>query len=253
MIARVTPNPLDWEQLPLLDMRDAARDAWRVRPSLRARRLAVRVLPGGVVEIVIPRGTRPRTIEAFVSRHRRWIERKLDQYRPLEAGDATDSPAEIHFMAIGQRYAVEYVEANSAPHATLCDARIRVRGDLTRTALVRHALQRLTMRRAHAAFEPWLAQLALATGLNFRRLEIRRQRTRWGSCSPSGTISLNACLMFQPRAVVNYLLIHELAHTRHMNHSRRFWALVERLEPEWRELDRALSHGWRRVPAWLLD
>jgi predicted metal-dependent hydrolase len=108
------------------------------------------------------------------------------------------------------------------------------------------------MREAHAALGPWLGGLSAATGLQYERMQIRRQRTRWGSCSPSGTISLNACLMFQPPPVVNYLLIHELAHTRHMNHSRRFWRLVERFEPGWRELDAALSRGWRAVPAWAL-
>jgi hypothetical protein len=58
--------------------------------------------------------------------------------------------------------------------------------------------------------------------------------------------------MFQPAPVVNYLLIRELAHTRHLNHSHRFWRLVERFEPGWRELDAALSRGWREVPAWAL-
>jgi predicted metal-dependent hydrolase len=118
--------------------------------------------------------------------------------------------------------------------------------------VLRHALQRFTMRAAHDALSPWLAGLSTSTGLGYSRLQIRRQRTRWGSCSPSGTISLNACLLFQPAPVVNYLLIHELAHTRHLNHSRRFWRLVERLEPGWRDLDAALSRGWREVPAWAL-
>jgi predicted metal-dependent hydrolase len=108
------------------------------------------------------------------------------------------------------------------------------------------------MREAHGVLSPWLDRVASAMGLDYGRIQIRRQRTRWGSCSRSGTISLNACLMFQPPEVVNYLLIHELAHTRHMNHSRRFWRLVESHEPRWRQLDAALTCGWRAVPGWAI-
>jgi predicted metal-dependent hydrolase len=58
--------------------------------------------------------------------------------------------------------------------------------------------------------------------------------------------------LFQSPDVANYLLIHELAHTRHMNHSRRFWSLVEKHEPRWQELDASLTRGWREVPAWAI-
>ncbi len=239
-------------QLGLLDESASTDGAWRVRASERARRLAVRVLPGGLVEIVVPRGTRPRAVEQFVSRHRRWIERTLDLYRP--AGGAADDglPDHVHFAATGQAFGLRHSGGTGVPRLTVSNGGIVLTGAADRPVLLRHALQRFTMRAAHAALGTWLAELSSATGLHYGRMQIRRQRTRWGSCSPSGTISLNACLMFQPAAVVNYLLIHELAHTRHMNHSRRFWRLVERFEPRWRELDAALSRGWREVPAWAL-
>ncbi len=240
-------------QLALLDEEKTRADAWRVRASLRARRLAVRVLPGGFVEIVVPRGTRPWTIEQFVSRHRTWIERKLALYRPLETAPAGGLPDEIHFAASGRRFELEMIDSAGAPRIVVDGSSLLLHGSLARPLLLRHVLQRFTMREAHATLAPWLAELAAMTGLQYERLQIRRQRTRWGSCSRSGTISLNSCLMFQPPQVVNYLLIHELAHTRHMNHSRRFWKLVERLEPGWRELDAALTGGWRTVPTWAFD
>jgi predicted metal-dependent hydrolase len=239
-------------QLPLLDAGSAPDGAWRVRASERARRLAVRVLPGGLVEIVVPRGTRPRTVEQFVSRHRRWIERTLDLYRPAGVAAAGALPDHIHFPATGLRFALRYAGGEGSPRLDIGDGAIRATGAADRPASLRHALQRFMMREAHAALGPWLGGLSAATGLQYERMQIRRQRTRWGSCSPSGTISLNACLLFQPAPVVNYLLVHELAHTRHMNHSGRFWRLVERFEPRWRELDAALSRGWREVPAWAL-
>ncbi len=239
-------------QLGLLDDAAPPDAAWRVRASARARRLAVRVLPGGFVEIVVPRGTGPHAVQQFVSRHRRWIERTLDQYRPAGAAASRQLPDRLHFAATGRTYEIRYASGTAAPRLVADAEVLTITGAIECTVLSHHALQRFTMREAHAAFAPWLASVSAATGLQYERMQIRRQRTRWGSCSPNGTISLNACLMFQPAPVVNYLLVHELAHTRHMNHSRRFWKLVERFEPRWRELDAALTRGWREVPAWAL-
>jgi len=239
-------------QLGLLDEASPQEGAWRVRASPRARRLAVRVLPGGFVEVVVPRGTRPRTVEQFVARHRRWIERTLDLYRPAAEVPPGSLLAHVSFPATGRRFELRLTGGEGPVRLTVGETAIRITGGAGRPTLVRHALQRFAMREAHAALGPWLAQLSAATGLTYMQMQIRRQRTRWGSCSPSGTISLNACLMFQPPPVVNYLLLHELAHTRHMNHSRRFWRLVERFEPDWRELDAALTRGWREVPFWAL-
>ena len=80
---------------------------------------------------------------------------------------------------------------------------------------------------------------------------MRAQRTCWGSRSCSGTVSLNLCLLFLEPALLDYLIVHELCHGRHMNHSRRFWALVGRHVPDYRRLDRCLGDSWRAVPAWL--
>jgi predicted metal-dependent hydrolase len=72
-------------------------------------------------------------------------------------------------------------------------------------------------------------------GVEFRRIEVRDQRTRWGSCSPRGTLSFNWRLVLAPFAVLDYVVVHELCHLREANHSRRFWRLVESRRPGWRE------------------
>ncbi len=117
---------------------------------------------------------------------------------------------------------------------------------------LRTALLDWLAERARATLEPRLNALAVELGVNYRRAQIRRQRTRWGSCSVRGTVSLNFCLLFQRPAVLRYLLAHELAHLTHMNHTPRFWELVAQYEPQWRELDRELLQGWKQVPAWVL-
>ena len=71
-------------------------------------------------------------------------------------------------------------------------------------------------------------------GVAFTRIQIRDQRTRWGSCSTRGTLSFNWRLVLAPYDVLDYVVVHELCHLREPNHSRRFWALVESRRPGWR-------------------
>jgi predicted metal-dependent hydrolase len=120
-------------------------------------------------------------------------------------------------------------------------------------ANLRPGLRAWLMRAARDRLEPRVAALAARAGVPYSRVSIRRQRSRWGSCSVRGTISLNVCLLFQRAEVVDYLIVHELMHVGHMNHSARFWQAVERHCPRWRELDRELVQGWRNVPRWVFS
>lgn len=87
-----------------------------------------------------------------------------------------------------------------------------------------------------------LRELAGTHGLNVSTVTVRNQRTLWGSCSRRGAISLNWRLMLMPADVRDYILIHELAHLKHANHSRRFWATVESMCPRYRD-----AHRWLRA------
>jgi hypothetical protein len=98
-----------------------------------------------------------------------------------------------------------------------------------------------------------LETLARESSLKNASLQVRRQRTRWGSCSRRGAISLNVCGVFQRPPVLRYLMLHELVHLRHMNHSVDYWRAVEDLCPDWRALDRELTQGWRQVPRWVFE
>jgi predicted metal-dependent hydrolase len=231
---------------------DSSDQGWAVRVSERALRMSIRVLVGGRVEIVVPRWARPRAVERFVGRHRAWIERKVSEFSLSHSLAVDPFPQHIELSACNELWTVKRVSDNSRPALRRFDTGTLVlTGDAHSAADSAALLRDWLLRRARAVLAPMLARVADETGLPFRRLQVRRQRTRWGSCSPTGTISLNCCLLFQSPAVVRYLLLHELCHTRHMNHSRRFWQLVERHEPEYRQLDQVLTRGWRNVPAWV--
>jgi predicted metal-dependent hydrolase len=82
---------------------------------------------------------------------------------------------------------------------------------------------------------------AEALGVSYGRIEVRDQHTRWGSCSPRGTLSFNWRLVLAPLEVLDYVVVHELCHLREANHSPRFWRLVADRRPDWRE-----QRGWLR-------
>ena len=238
-------------QLPLWSDKDASQ-GWVVRESHRARRLTVRVFHTGRVEVVVPSRTSALTVERFVERHRTWIERKREEARARAIPAAPFPPTQIDLAACGEVWRIHLtgvgkrLRLNPIGHGLLS-----LEGDTKDGRAVRQLLRRWLTERATDVLGPNLHSLARELGFDFERVLIRRQRSRWGSCSTRGTISLNCCLMFQRPQVVRYLMIHELSHTEQMNHSRRFWQIVSRHCPEYRRLDRELLDGWRRVPSWV--
>ena len=238
-------------QLPLWSDKDAT-EGWSVRESQRARRLTVRVFHTGRVEVVVPFRTSGRAVERFLERHRSWIERTREEARRRAGPPTPFPPPRIELPACAETWHIHLAGGpRRAGIAMPAPGVLSLAGGGGSGQSVRQALRRWLTKRASLVLAPLLAECARELGFRYDRMLIRRQRTRWGSCSTRGTISLNCCLLFQRPAVVRYLMIHELAHTQHMNHSRRFWHCVARYCPDYRSLDRELLDGWRRVPDWV--
>jgi predicted metal-dependent hydrolase len=237
-------------QLPLWADRDIS-DNWVVRESRRARRLTVRVFHSGRVEVVVPPRTSHGAVEKFVERHRVWIERKRSEAQREAKVPESFPPDRIDLPACGESWLVHLAGGTGRIRIRASEGLLSISGEVTDTRYLRAALRRWLIHRAADVLGGGLAECASQNDFQYQRVVIRRQRTRWGSCSTRGTISLNCCLLFQRPEVLRYLLIHELSHTRHMNHSRRFWDCVASYCPEYEHLDRELLSGWRRVPAWV--
>jgi predicted metal-dependent hydrolase len=236
-------------QLQLWDLGDIEH-RWSVRQSARARRLSVRVFRNGGVEIVVPPRTSPHRVNAFVSEHREWIERQ--RKRAVPQVDWPMPPSVLSLSGISEDWQCRIgSESGRLRLHQLQERELELRGTHHDREQVRHVFMRWLIQHAALRFEPLLRELAAQMGVKAGKLQIRCQRTRWGSCSRRGTVSLNVCLLFQRPEVLRYLMIHELAHLRQMNHSPRFWAEVARYEQEWKALDRELQQGWRRVPTWI--
>jgi predicted metal-dependent hydrolase len=233
-------------QLSLFETRSSS-DPFAVRISPRARRLTARVHVGGRVEIVVPVGVNAHTVRDFVQRFTPWIDRKVAAMQCF-AAPSEPVPATVEFALTQEKFAVDWRRDAKRRLEQTVD-RIVVQAPDERGA--RALLQRWLKRAAYQRLAPRLLQLAGELNYSVARVSIRCQRTRWGSCSTRGTVSLNCSLLFLTLDVVRYLFVHELAHTKHMNHSANFWRLVEKIEPDYRRLDRDLLSGWRIVPGWV--
>jgi predicted metal-dependent hydrolase len=203
----------------------------------RARKYILRVRPDGTLRVTIPRGGSRRDAEAFVEKHRRWV----DEERISAA--ARHAPVEWHagdsVLLGGVPTAIAIEHKGRSRMVALGGVRVRVAADASdlRSA-VETALRHIAIR----SLVPRLHALALEHGLAVKRVSVRNQRSRWGSCSTRGVIALNFRLVQMPPWVCDYVLVHELMHLRQQNHSPRYWRLVEQICPDFRAAER-----WLRV------
>jgi predicted metal-dependent hydrolase len=248
---RIADNQAPAPQLPLWS-EPAGQPQICVRHSQRARRVAVRITSAGRVELVVPRGVSERQARAFLDSRAEWVSFHVARRRAAQAPAEEFPPRQIVIDLLGESWRVFQAGGAGRPRLVVGAGVLELRG-VGSAEQWRVILRRWLARRAAAPLETMLRAAAATHGFAFASMHIRNQRTRWGSCSTRGAISLNLALLFQPVAVVRYLLCHELAHTRHMNHSARFWRCVEACEPDYRALDAQLCSGWRRVPGWVRE
>lgn len=212
----------------------------------RAKRYRLLFRQDGTARCTIPRGGSLNDARRFVAQQEPWLVDRWKSFRArkLESGDVAQ-----------QRSVMVRGENIPVPDTGHLDAGASVRiGDIefqwvSSQGDAKSQFEAELRRRAVAELPERLMVLARRHGLEDRvsRITVRAQRTRWGSCTRRGAISLNWRLMQLPPAVCDYIIVHELAHLRHLNHSRQFWAEVERLCPDYVESETWLRHHGRLV------
>lgn len=198
---------------------------YTIRRSTRARQVRVNVHAHTGVEVVLPVRAPERAAAAAVSELRPWIERRLD--------DAQDVLARIAERAGTVPFLGESLEL--VPQAGRSRAYRSGECLLVPAGDARPAIERFYRRAARAEIAPRLDRATALAGSSYSGLSIRAQRTRWASCSASGRMSFNWRLLLAPERVLEYVVWHEVCHLEILDHSPRFWALVQRHWPTWRE------------------
>ncbi len=203
----------------------------------RARRYLLRLHPDGTARVTIPRGGSPAVARQFVERHAAWLERQIQRLQAQPRKPATwQMGTEILLRGAAVR-----LEAGSPGEVKI----VRFGGESVRVPNLatdlRPTIESHLRQAATRELPPRVLELAARHGLTVNRITVRNQKSRWGSCSRRGTISLNWRLIQTPVFVSDYICLHELMHLRQMNHSPRFWREVERVCPEYRMAERWLK------------
>jgi predicted metal-dependent hydrolase len=229
------------ERTPRLLRLDDGTVAVHVRESPRARTARLFVRSRGPVDLVVPRGTRDRHVDAFLRRNRDWIAGKVTEARA--------AAAQVPRLGL-QRPDVVWLSGAALP-LVRGNGRRSLAGRRDDTVLVHGpaeqqtaALERWYRREARARIGALAEQEAARLGLSFVSLGIRDQRSRWASCSRRGHLSFSWRLLLAPPAVLRYVVLHELMHLREPNHGPAFWRLVEAACP-----DRRTHARWLRQHA----
>ena len=201
---------------------------YTVRRSERARRVRVSVEPDGAVRVTLPRRAPARAAAEAVRELRPWIDRRRAALERA-ATEQARTPGTLPYL--GGELVVRHEPGRRRVHR---------RGDVLLVpssggAASRDAIERWYRRAARAEIAPRLDAAVARAGTPYTGLTIRSQRTRWASCSSEGGMSFNWRLLLAPEVVLDYVVEHEVCHLEVMDHSPRFWALLEARVPDWRE------------------
>ncbi len=223
---------------------------WQVKFTRRRGSIALQI---GIdqVKVLAPKGTAARTIHQLLEQRRDWIEQALDQQRqrqqlPKFSRSYTDGEP---WLIDGETYRLqvesiaESSQRSSQPAVERINDQLLVRISSAHDTPQQRAvlIQQWYQQQAQQRWPQQLQQWADTTGLQPSSLKIRPYKSRWGSCNSNGLITLNTLLLMAPPATQQYVIIHELCHLQHPNHSNDFWQLVEQFCPQPKQ-----HRGWFR-------
>lgn len=229
---------------------------WRERISSRARCAKITVSPhGDGVVIVQPRFGRVDPVWLLRS-NEAWLERTLAKLAPMQSAHKATSglPATIEFKVSDERWRVDYHATNAKGVSMRADPGlgvVRLSGAVADEDKCRTALRRFVSTRAKDVLPALLEHVSRDCGIAYRSCRVSNARSRWGSCSSTGDIMLSTCLMFLPQPLAVHVAQHELAHIVHPNHSARFHALLDQLDPAARKNAKTLKLAGALVPGWM--
>lgn len=205
---------------------------FQIQHHPRAQHIKIKITPAGEVIVVAPRDCPTFFINRFVNQHQDWIEENLAKVTKIMASRPIKNEAEI--LVFGKTYQKIIGSRDEYPLGVhIKDDRLIITPVSQTATSIDKSLTQFLKSTAEKYITPRVQLLAKKMGTDYQSLSFKNQKTRWGSCSSLGNLNFNWQLVHSPPAVIDYVLIHELAHRTQMNHSADFWEIVKKYDPEY--------------------
>lgn len=225
---------------------------YHIRTSKRVKHIQWRFTPLRGLELIVPPHFKTEKANYYFEQHRAWIEKIVEKHK-LHVSQTIHLPDKIQLIAFEQAWLIRYVPT--------CFKKVKLyhhAGELVLTCSQntletgKKLLQKWLNQQAHRILIPILDQLSQQTHLHYEKISFRRMSSRWGSCDKKKSLSLNVHLLFLPLPLIHHVMIHELCHLKHMNHSERFWSLVAKFDANYLQHRKSLKSAHQFVPGWAL-
>jgi predicted metal-dependent hydrolase len=210
---------------------------YTLKRSLRAKRIRLEVRPQTGLTVIVPHSYKIGQLSGLLKSKERWISNNLAKYRHLQSLSAREelkSGDTIPYLGRDLKL-VKQENQSGVGNITLKENMLIVSPELFKNGILELALEQWYRTQAVKVISERIDKLSSRMGISYERIVIRGQKTRWGSCSRKKNLSFNWKLIMAPEPVIDYVIFHELAHLKEMNHSKRFWELVAQYCPGWRE------------------
>jgi predicted metal-dependent hydrolase len=203
--------------------------SYQVQRNSRSRNLRLRITTKAEVIVSAPPRVPDHLISRFVQEHSDWITKHLSKMK--EKQELVDDD---QLMIFGKVYQKVIHDDNSGDVPVyINNQKLHIHPVTNTKPSIDRTLTTFLKTTAQKYIVPRTKKLAEVMGMTYTSLTLRDQKTRWGSCSSTGALNFNWRLVQYPVPVIDYVIVHELAHRREMNHSARFWALVAKYDPEY--------------------
>ncbi len=223
--------------------------AYRIKRHRLAKSVKLRPSLTHGLEITVPYRFSEKQLPAILDQNRDWIIKQLQRL----ANNYTDElPAHLMLHALNELWQINYIatlsrlELFQRPQLELV-----LTGKLNDKTKCREKLVSWLRQKAEEVMGPMVKRMSEHTQLPYEKITIRDQKTLWGSCTADKSLNFNYKLIFLPLPLMQHVIIHELCHTKHLNHSMRFWNLVATFDPAWRDHKRELRRADKYIPGWL--